>query len=423
MASFELKSNVCDGHIKALSRAIFLASRMSREALLEFTTEKMRLCAKSDLFLLKFVFNKEFFTEYKCDKRHRCYINAKALLSPFKSVLLVSETANTNAVVKPDIKVNCAVEDELNNQIIFKIGSGSHSNNNKPPTSLTYRISINDLDPTHRGSLDAINRTIEYWRVEISPKQGKKDRFLLSAFNNFALDMDQVTIRCSPSEVRFIGSTSPMYPHRGATSEFTHKRDDFHDFNVREELNITVPLRYLKFFLNFVEANKIQLNPKYIFEGVGQPAHFIYENTLFRAHFVSATSMEYIPEAITDPEVPLPLMNGDPNSSFIGDENIVQTEEDIERHLDEFEEDELEDEEDGYNDNESDVEDDRLDGDLNRLNVTSTTYRAEMSVLQSGMTGQSRLSLDKIREVINIDEDPDEIENVDVRYSSDDESI
>jgi hypothetical protein len=406
MASFELKSNNCDGHIKALSRAIFLASRMSKDALLEFTTEKMRICAKSDLFLLKFVFSKEFFTDYQCDRRHRCYINAKALLLPFKSVLLVSE-ANTNAL-RSDIKVSCRVEDELNNQIIFKISGGSNS------TSLTYRICINDLDPNQK--LDAINRTIEYWRVQISPKQVKKDRFLLSAFNNFALDMDQVTIRCSPSEVRFIGSTSPMYTHRGATSEFTHKRDDFQDFNVREDLNITVPLRYLKFFLNFVEANKIQLNPKYTFEGVGQPAHFTYENTLFKAHFVSATSMEYVPDAIMN-EVPLPIMDAGMNGSFLGDENIIHTTDEVERYLDldeEFEED-------GYNDNDSDLEDeDILDGDLNRLNTTTTSYRAEMSMLQSGM---SRPSMDKIRAVINIDQDPNEIENVNVRYSSDEDSF
>jgi hypothetical protein len=408
MASFELKSNVCDGHIKALSRAIFLASRMSKDALLEFTPEKMRICAKSDLFLLKFVFNKEFFTDYKCDRRHRCYMNAKALLLPFKSILLVSETSNA---LRSDIKVSCVVEDEINNQILFKIGAGPNS------TCLTYRICINDLDPIHKSSMDAINRTIEYSRVEISPKQGKKERFLLSAFNNFALDMDQVTIRCSPSEIRFIGSTSPMYPHRGTTSEFTHKRDDFHDFNVREDLNITVPLRYLKFFLNFVEANKIQLNPKYIFEGVGQPAHFVYENTLFKAHFVSATSMEYIPDAIMD-EPLLQITDGNPNESLLVDEDIIETAEDVERYL---ELDEEEPEEDGYNDNDSDLDENILDGDLDRLNApATTTYRAEMSILQSG---QARLSLDKIREVINIDQDPDEIENVDVHYSSSDESI
>lgn len=408
MASFELKSNNCDGHIRALSRAIFLASRMSRDALLDFTPEKMRLCAKSDLFLLKFVFYKNFFTDYTCDRRHRCYINAKALILPFKSVLLVSE--NTNAL-RSDIKVSCLVEDELHNQIIFKVGAGPNS------TSLTYRICINDLDPAHRGSLDAINRTIDYYRVEISPKQAKKERFLLSAFNNFAPDMDQVTIRCSPSEVRFIGSSSELYPQNRATSEFAHKRDDFQDFDVKEEINIMVPLKFLKFYLNFVEGNKIQLNPKYIFEGVGQPAHFTYKNDLFRAHFVSATSMEYNPYAVAD-EPRLPIMDGNPDESFMADENVIQTSDYEDRYLGVADE---EAEEDGYNDNDSNLdESDILDGDLNRLNVTTTTYRAEMSILQSGV---SRPSLDKIREVINIDQDPDEIENVNVRYSSDEESI
>lgn len=408
MASFELSCNVCDGHIKALSRAILLASRMSKDALLEFTPRKMRLCAKSDLFLLKFGFNKEFFTEYQCpEERQRCYINSKALLLPFKSVLLVSESKDT---LRSDIRLSCFVEERYNNQIVFKIGPGPKS------TSLTYRICINDLDQTHKESLKAINRSIEYWRAEISPKQDKKDRFLLSAFNNFALDMDQVTIMCSPSEVRFIGSTSELYPHRAATSEFTHKRDDFKDFNVREDLNITVPLRYLKFFLNFVEANKIQLNPKYILEGVGLPAHFKYDNTLFTADFVSATSLEFIPVAIMNEPI-LAIMDGGPNESFLLDDNIIQTNDDLEPYLG-LDEEEMD--EDGYNDNDSDFDDNNIDGDLNRLNATTTSCRAEMSVMQSGV---SRPSLDKIREVINIDQDPYELENVNVRYSSDEDSF
>lgn len=431
MASFELKSNSCDGHIRALSRAILVASKISKEALLEFTSDKMRLCARTDILLMKFVFNRDFFTEYHCDSRHRCFINLKALSMPFKSSVLV---ADREGALRSTVKIRCQVEDILTNQIVFKIGA------EPPSTTLTYRLSINDLDPDRMKALNAINRTIDYSRVEIAPKQSKKERFLLSAFNNFAPDIDQVTIKSSQSEIKFIGSTSPLCTHRSATlatSEFTHKRDDFTTFTVKEDTSITVPLRYLKLFLNFVETNKVQTQSKYVFEGMGLPAHFIYDAQLFRAHFVSSTTMEYIPDEL-DLDRPLPIGLGGANESFIADENVVLAEDD-EENFDQYnqylnhndEEDDVDD--DGYNDNQSEASD-LLDGNLDGLNPSADrllcdTNRNIQNCAASGYENESirgemlghSYDPEKVKEILDTDRDPDEYENVVIHYSSDED--
>ena len=418
MTSFVLE-NGNEGHIKALSRAIQVSSKISKAAMLEFTPEKMRLCARTDIFLAKFVFSRGFFTEYNCDRRHRCFINLRALSMPFKSSILLAERD-----MAMRIKVRCNVEDEINNQIVFKIGA------DPPATTLTYRLNINDLEQEGMNELNAFNRTIEYARVEIVPKQGRSERFLLSAFNNFAPDIDQVTIKTSQSEIKFIGSTSPGYRINAtnplATSEFTHKRDDFYPYTVREDINVTVPLRYLKMFLNFVETSRVTTAPKYIFEGMGLPAHFMYDSTLFKAQFVSATPFEFIPEELEDERV-LPIGMGGPNESFIADENVIQAEDEnfeIYNQL-QIDDDEEENEDDGYNDNQSECSD-LLDGNLDGLNPTAgvTAYNQTNSIfgvesIRSEMRSETVYDPEKVREVINIDQDPDEIENVEVHYSSD----
>lgn len=422
MASFELSSNSCDGHIRALSKAILMASKISKDALLEFTPEKMRLCSRTPELLIKFVFNRDFFTDYKCDKRHRCYINLKALYMPFKSSILVADREGS---LRSQITIKCSVEDEVNNQIVFKIGA------EPPSASLTYKLTINDLDPDRMHLLNAINRTIDFARVEMSPKPCKKERFLLSAFNNFPPDIDQVTIQTSPSEVKFIGSTSPSVTKRSnATSEFRHKKDDFSTFFVREDVNITLPLRHLKLFLTFVETNRVQTLPKYIFEGEGLPAHFIYDAQLYKGHYVTSTSCELVHHEMSDDFI-LPITMGQ-NESFIVDDDVIQAEDDIldVEGIDEVEEGyNEEEEEDGYNDNQSDNSD-LLDGNLEGLDTTGATSARNTSMHNTSLFGgnesirseigdQMTYDIEMAKEILDLDQDPDEIENREIQYSDD----
>lgn len=432
MASFELRSTSCDGHIRALSKAILCASRVHKDGLLEFTPEKMRICARTDLCLIKFIFSKEFFSDYKCDKKHRCYITFKSLHMPFKSLILTSDRDRN---LRSEVKIRCTVEDELNNQIVFKIGA------EPPAATLTYRLTINDIDPDRMKILSAINRQIDYASVEIAPKQSKKDRFLLSAFSSFAPEIDQVTIHTTMSEVKFRGSTSPMVNTLRTISEFTHRKDDFSTYNVKEEVKITVPLKCLKYFVNFVETNRVQTTSKYAFEGMGNPAHFIYDAQLFRGHFISSTPYECL-SLDQDELEPLALLG--PDESFVADENIVLPFEDdiqLENHLDnmEIEQDEFieegeDEEEDGYNDNESEKSD-FLDGNLEGLQSSATSAAERPSYRYTNSIGapesiRSEIHHDdepydeeKVRQVLNLDiEDPTELENIDIVYSSDSDS-
>lgn len=438
MAQFELRSSSCDGHIKALSRAIQVASRFCKEGLLEFTPDKLRLCAKSDVFLVKFVFLKDFFTDYVCDTRHRCYVNLKALLMPFKSAVL---NQDKETVFRSTVSMRCNVEDQLNNRLVFSIGG--------EPTSatLTYKIAINDLDPERMSELNAINRTIDLRQVRMAPTQQKREKFLLSAFNSFAPDIDQVTIRTSASEVKFIGHVSPFTSSFGkkfATSEFSHKREDFSIFEVKEDLSITIPLRYLKFFLTFVETNKIQTCPEYTFEGMGLPAHFDYRANLFRGHFVSATPVESILHEIEFQQM-IPIANGPHDESFIADDNVIEPEDANElehESCSQYIDDEDLDEEDGYNDNQSELSDQLLDANLDALSFAqngndltsynpshrytsnagrSSVYGAES--IRSELLSSHTYDPEKVNKFINLDEDPEEIENAKIVYSdsSDDE--
>lgn len=412
MTSFELKTST--GHIRALTKAVLVASRITTDAILEFTPEKMRLCARTDLFLIKFSFDTGFFDHYTCDHRHRCFINLKSLLMPFKSLALVPEKDNFS---RSSMSLQCFVEDEINNQVVFKITSAKCKS-----TTLTYRLAINDLTADRVNKLKAISRTIQYARVQLVPKAAKADRFLLSAFNNFAPDIDQVTIKASASEVKFIGTTSPQYD-RSATSEFTHKKDDFEVYELKEDTNITVPLRYLKLFLTFVETCKTSAKPRYIFEGVGQPAHFQYDaGNLFKAHFVSSTPLEFIPDQIDLEPYVMPIENG-PNESFIADENVIEPAEDLNRFI--YEDDEnQEDEEDDWNGNETDTEDSFLDGNLDGLDTSIAGRSAHnnsisgFESIRSEMRSTANPNPEKVREILNLDQDPDEIENVQIQYSS-----
>lgn len=267
----------------------------------------MRLYAKSDLALLKFTFMEDFFSNYKCSRRQRCYVHARALLGPAKTMVRLIDK---RAIGSPPIIVDCSVEDELNNQIIFKIGSGPKS------TSLTYRIYINDMEPSVRNVMESINHAVDYWRVRISPKQDLKGHFLMPALAELPSMMDQVTIRCSLSEIRFTGGVSPAKRNFGATTEFVHKRNRFSAYSIREATNITLPLTCLRKFVNFAETNKIPVDPTYTFEGFGLPAHFVYRNPSFKAQFVSATAIDFIPDyaptttnnMILELEMPLPPM-------------------------------------------------------------------------------------------------------------------
>lgn len=471
MASFELLSSNHDGHIKALHKAILMASRISKEALLEFSTDKMRLCARTDLLLVKFTFGRSFFNDYKCDRKHRCFVHLKALSMPFKSSILIGTDGN----LRPNpIRVKCSVEDELNNRLVFRVGTFREKENDDKQdadpmmehvagtshadklfsTQLCYRLNINDLDSDKMSTLDAINRTIDYARVEISPKGTKREKFLLSAFSNFAPDIDQVTIKSSASEVKFIGSTSPLNRMSRssslATSEFKHPKEDFSTYNIKEDVNITVPLKCLKLFLNFVETTKIQTFPKYVFEGVGLPAHFIYDATFYKAHFISSTPVEYIPEIGIDQ--PLPIEYGEPNESFIEDENVIQAEEDNnyyglsdayhEENFDnDLDADNFDEEEDAYNDNQSDCSE-HMDGNLENIrpslasstpfhlqstNMNLTNNNNNHSIagtefsIRSEMRSNVQFDPEKVREVFDLDQDPDEIERRDCYYSSDEE--
>lgn len=406
MTYFELRSS--SSHIKALSKAIQVASRITSDAIIEFTPDKMRLCARTDLFLIKFSYNSAFFDNYRCNQRHRCSVNLKSLLMPFKSLALVVDRDNFS---RSNMSIHCNVEDEINNQIVFTIASS------RPNCSrLTYRLPINELGP---DQLRAINRTIGYVRVKLVPK--KADRFLLSAFNNMAPNIDQVIIRVSASETRFIGTTAPL--NRSAISEFAHGKEDFELYEVREDISITVPLRYLKLFLNFVECCKTSAKAKYIFEGVGQPAHFLYDANFFKAHFVSATPLEFIPEQLDMGPSVLPIGNG-PDESFIADENVVQPGDDLDQFICDDEE-----EPDEYNGNETDEEDSFIDGNLDGLDATAADRSAHnnsisgFESIRSEMRSAFSPDPDKVREILDLDQDPEEIENVEIVYSSSDEGI
>lgn len=416
MASFQI-TGTNDGHIRTLSRAIIMASRVSREALLEFTPDKLKLCTNTDLFLVKFVFKKDFFTQYKSNGRHECFINLKALQMPFKSSILVGDRESG---WRSQIRLRCTVKDDAHNQIEFKIGA------DPPAATLTYRLSINDLDPIRTEELTGSSRTIHDQLVELIPHPNKRDRFLLSAFNSFAPDIDQVSIITNQSEVKFIGFNGNLLDSVvNTTSEFTHKRQDFEVFSVKEDVNITVPLRYLKLFLGFVETNRVQIAPRYIFEGKGLPAHFIYESVTFRGHFVSATPLEYVPETLDNNEN-LAIENG-VNESFIIDDNVPDNYDDL-QHDNEFNQ--LENgesgDDDGYNDNESE-ESQFLDGNLEGLNspINNTAVSINNSLFGAesirSEIGERVYTRESVREILVFDQDPYEIENVVIEYSSDSE--
>lgn len=341
---------------------------------------------------------------------------------PFKSLILTSDRDRN---LRSEIKIRCTVDDEINNQIVFKICA------DPPAATLTYRLTINDIDPDRMKILSAVNRQIDYASVEIAPKQAKKDRFLLSAFSSFAPEIDQVTIHTTMSEVKFRGSTSPMVNTLKTISEFTHKKDDFATFNVKEEVKITVPLKCLKHFVNFVETNRVQTCSKYIFEGMGNPAHFIYDAQLFRGHFVSSTPYECL--SLDQDELELPALMG-PDESFVADENIVPSEDelpidnqmyDLDIDQDELEEEE---EEDGYNDNESEKSE-FLDGNLEGLNPSGGGSYPHNSIagtesIRSEIYHDDRpYDEEKVRRVLDLDiEDPTELEKIKIVYSSDSDS-
>lgn len=436
MAFFELNVSGSDGSARALAKAIMVASRISRDALLEFTPEKVKLCAHShqDHDLVKFVFSKDFFAGYQFDERHKCYVSLKALSMPFKSNVL---NVDKDAGPRSYIKMKCFVEDRELNQIRFIIGGSP------PAATLTYKITINDVDADSKDRLNRCNRSYSNPIVTLAPGRSKRERFLLSAFNNFAPDIDQVSITSSKDAIRFIGSTSELISNLKTTSEFCHKKSEFDKFDVREDVSITIRLRPLKLFLSFVENNKVKLSSKYIFEGLAKPAHFIYECDLYRGYFVTSSSADYVPEELDDELLPIEHGNLQ-DESFIDDENIIPgpdvdydylNNDESYANLQQYDIDEIDDSNNGYNNNKSDDEDELNDfelldvnedglnttigGGARSVNLNGSLYGGAESI-RGAMTGRE-FDPEKVREMLNLEEDPYVNENITISYSSDDD--
>lgn len=399
--SFKFVINNGDGHIRALSRAIGVASRLSQNGVIQFTPEKLKLSTNHEHAMVYFAFNKDFFSQYNCSDIHKCYINLKALQQPFKSVLLNCDRESSH---RPPVVVECSVEDKLNNQIVFKITNSQSQTNSESVATLTYKIPINDPDDIKNQLLDCMIVKIKERLVEITPNQSKKDKFLTSAFNSFAPDIDQVSIRVTDREIKFIGSAGIML-HTQTTSEFAHSKDDFYQYEVKEKLELGLPLKSLKDFLKFVETNKATTIPKFIFEGPGRPAHFIYEGDLFKGHFVAATSSDYIGGDDTCQLDMLAITDGR-DESFV--DNFVPPEEtgDNNETLNQYNNEDLDNESTGYNEesSESSFTSELMDSNLTGLNIASMKRTYDP---------------DRIREILNLDEDPDDYANVVVHYSSD----
>lgn len=445
MASFELDCCYSDGHIKALYKAIQMASKISNDALLDFDKKRLRITARSQEFLVKFEFDEKFFQSYQSDTRHKCYVNLKSLLCPFKAQVLF---ADRDFQDNTRIMMRCSVEDEVNSRLVFKVGSSTDS---KADTTLTYKIPINDLEQERIDQLSAINRHILNPKIILVPKQ-TSSKFLLAPINIFAPIIDQLSIVTSEEGIRFIGSSSAfnMIDNKSVYTEFQYKKGEFSEYTVNDKkTTITLRLRNLKSYLNLVEMNnKVQSNSKYTFEGEGLPAHFVYNSDLFSSHFMAATAYSYVP-AIEDGDAALllPIDNG-PYASL----REVQTQEnddqesgpnynnqDIDDLLNNSENDDIDDEDDGYNDNQSE-ESDFLDGNLEGLNTTgrsglnttgatglnnslfdtsidhnNSIFGAES--IRSEMTTRNHQT-HPIRVIIDLDEDYDELNNMQIVYSS-----
>lgn len=401
MASFEIAHDR-SGAVRILTKAINVASKISKEILIEFERNRLRLSARSDHHYVKFSFKSPFFKKYDCTNQHSCCVNIKSLQMPFKAPLW----SEKDVQITNPIRLTCNLENEFNQQLVFWVG------NDPPSCSLTYRIPINDTDVEKMNEIKAINRKPLYERVVIEPLQSKRDRFLLSALNSFAPDIDLITIKVTRASIRFIGSSHVPLSINNTTSEFSHDRNDFNRYDIKDEvgdhINITIPIKHLKTYLGFVEQSKYAM-PKFIFEGVGEPAHFIYEyQDIFSCRFV-VTSIPEFAEFEDEPALPIEGAN----ESFIVEENVIDMVDPYHDNNVSFNGEGYED--DGYNENRSDEE--FVDGDLERVNLTINDSHTAESI-RSEMRDMS-FDPQKARQILNLDADPDEMENIEVLYSSD----
>lgn len=405
MTEFELTSQN-DGHIRALSRAIQVASRISKDAILEFNREGLRLSTNTQEAMVTFKFPYVFFDRYLVDQTKQCFVNLKALQGPFRSYILADRETRFSSI----ITIKCELEDQLNNRIVFTVSRCS-------PTMLTYKIPINGIEISRARELRAINNyRKERGVVRLTPAQNTKERFLLSAFNSFAPDMDRVSILVSQTNIKFIGTSSNETPMNSKTStEFTHPREDFSLYEMiepDEKVHITLALKLLKVFLNLVEMNKLQaLLPEYIFEGTGELAHFKYNSNLLEAHFTASTQDHFIPEDSRLPSEILAITNG-PDESFIVDDNINQFTDEADELFNQYDNNDLDieddDESNGYHDEQS------IDG-----SQFSNHLDGNLDGLRSEMSERRTYDLAKVREIIDIDLNPKDIENIEIDYSSD----
>ncbi|XP_075073351.1 cell cycle checkpoint control protein RAD9A isoform X1 [Mixophyes fleayi] len=260
-----VKCIITGGNIKALGRAIHSLSRIGEELYFEPLDDGLclRSVNSSRSAYACFTLAPLFFHSYEATGGAvHCKIYMKSVVSVFRSLPSLEKT-----VEKCLISLNTA-RSRLVIQLFCKYG-----------VTKTHNLSYQDCE-----SLQAVYNPDTCPNVLRAPA-----RLLSDAVVHFPLTLAEVTLMASPcGKVTLRNYVEEVIdPSKAMLTELSLSREEFLEFQLQKQSEITFCLREFRGLLGFADSTGLPISIH--FDHAGCPAVFSVEDTVLEVHFVLAT--------------------------------------------------------------------------------------------------------------------------------------
>ncbi|XP_069827265.1 cell cycle checkpoint control protein RAD9A [Dendropsophus ebraccatus] len=260
-----VKCVITGSNIKALGRAIHSLSRIGEELYFEPLDDGLclRSVNSSRSAYACFTLTPLFFHSYEATGGScHCKLFMKAVLGVFRSLPTLEKT-----VEKCLIKLNTA-SSRLVIQLFCKYG-----------VTKTHNLSYQDCE-----SLQAV------YHPDSCPNVLRAQARLLSdAVVHFPLTLAEVTLMANPSGKVTLRNyvEEDTDPSKAMLTELSLSKEEFLDFQLQDQREITFCLREFRGLLAFADSCSLPISIH--FDSAGCPVVFTVDDTVLEAHFVLAT--------------------------------------------------------------------------------------------------------------------------------------
>ncbi|XP_072354149.1 cell cycle checkpoint control protein RAD9A-like isoform X2 [Scyliorhinus torazame] len=296
---------VSGGNVSVIGRAIHALSRLGDDCYLEALEEglALRTVNSSRSAFASFLFAPAFFQKYEHrippaagdteysgsnTENFRCKIVMKSILAVFKSPASLEKTVEKCKMVLG------RGSDHLVIQLLCKHG-----------ITKTHNLSFQDCE-----TLQAI-----YTKEACPNTLRAQPKLLADTVIHFPTTLEEVTLDCKSHRVTFRNYIEPdSDPKKTMLTELALTVQEFDEFCIEEECEITFCLKELRGLLGFAESSGLPLTVH--FKGPGSPAIFSLQEAVLEVNFVLAT----LADADSQASLQAPAARDHPGTNRIDDD-------------------------------------------------------------------------------------------------------